>query len=123
MAAYLTNANASGILDPVALDLRSEKVIDLVVALNHLRRSTLIGADNSLVAVAIGAVVALQHKELLTVTHALRIGHRQRRLAHREEVDRIDDVCLAGTIVADKAVEALVERKLLLCEVVFLSLL
>ena len=61
------------------------------------------------VAVAIGTIITLKHKELLAVAHALRIGHSQRRLAHREVIDRVDDICFARSIIANKAIKALVE--------------
>ena len=94
-----------------------QTLVDLVVALYNLCRTALIGAYNLFVAVVVGAVVALQYKELLAVAYALRIGHCQRRLAHREIIYRVDDVGLAGAIIADKAVETLVEQNLLLREV------
>ena len=43
-------------------------------------------------AITVGVVVALQYKELLAVTHTLRIGHCERRFTHREVIDCIDDV-------------------------------
>ena len=94
-----------------------QTLVDLVVALYHLCRATLIGTYNLFVTTAVGVVVALQYEELLAVTYALRIGHGQRGLTHREVIDCIDDIGLAGAVVADKAVEALVEQNLLLCEV------
>ena len=98
-------------------DMVRQTLVDLVVALYDLRSTTLIGANNPFVAVAVGAVVALQDKELLTVAHALQVGHRQRRLTHREVIYRIDDIGLAGAIVTHEAVEALVELQLLLCKI------
>ena len=94
-----------------------QSLVDLVVALYNLRCTTLIGANNPFVAIAVGAVVALQDKELLSVTHALQVGHRQRRLTHREVIYRIDDIGLAGAIITHEAVETLVELQLLLCKI------
>jgi hypothetical protein len=94
-----------------------KSIIDLSVAFNNLRCSALVGASNLLVAVILGTIIALKNKELLAVTHTLQVGHRKRRFTHREVVDRVDDICLAGAIIADKAVKTLVEQKFLLCEV------
>ena len=94
-----------------------QTLVDLVVAFHDLRGSTLVGAYDLLVAVIVGTIVAFEHKEFLAVAHALQVCHCQRGLTHREVVDRIDDVRLAGAIVSDKAVKSLVERELLLSEI------
>ena len=94
-----------------------QSLILLVVALYDLRCATLIGAYNPFVAVAFGAVVAFEQEELLAVAHALQVGHCKRRFTHREVIDRIDNICLAGAIIPDKAVEPLVEYEILLCKV------
>ena len=59
----------------------------------------------------VGHKVAREHKKLLAVAHTLTVGHRQRALAHREVVHRIDHIGLAGTIATHDAVDTLAGDK------------
>jgi hypothetical protein len=51
------------------------------------------------------------------VAHVLPVGHRQRRLAHRKEIDRVDHVGFARSVVAHEAVDAGPEFEILFPDV------
>ena len=62
----------------------------------------------------IGGVLPLHEEEIGPVADALRVGHLQRRLAHRQVIDRIHDVGFARAVVSHQAVDAGAEGELLL---------
>ncbi len=94
-----------------------QAVVLLAAALEHLAPLAREGADDVLGAPLIGGVAAVEHEELLAVADVLRIGHRQRRLAHREVVNRIDHIGLARAVVAHEAIDAGRELELLLRDI------
>ena len=82
-----------------------QAVVLLACALDALASATCKRADNLLVTFVVGRISTLDHKELLAVANALPIGHSEGRFAHREIVHRVDDVGLAGAIVAHQTVD------------------
>jgi hypothetical protein len=60
---------------------------------------------------------AINDKAILSVEYALSVAHADCRLAHREIVDGIYDVCLARSIISDKAVYARLKDYLLLGQI------
>ena len=94
-------------------DMVREPVILLAVALEHLSALARKGADDLFALPPVGGVGALDEEKVGIVADALSVGHLQRRLAHRQVVDRIHDVGLSGAIVADQPVDTRTERELL----------
>ena len=82
-----------------------QAVVLLACALDALAPATGKRTDNLLVTFAIGGISTLDHKELLAVANALTVGHSEGRFAHREVIDRIDDVGFAGAIVTHQTVD------------------
>ena len=82
-----------------------QAVVLLSRALDALTATSCERTDNLLVTFAVGGVSALDHKELLAVANALSVGHSEGRLAHREVVDRVDDVGFTRAIVAHQTVD------------------
>ena len=91
-----------------------QPLVLLAVALEHLAPLAGKGAGDQLGASGVGQVAPLDHEEICAVADALTVGHAERRLAHREVVDRLHDVGLAGAVVPHKAVDAGAEPELLL---------
>ena len=89
----------------------------LAVAFEHLAPLAGKGADDLLGAFGIRAVLAFEEEKITAVAHALPVGHRERRFAHRQEINRVEHIGLARAVVPDQAVDVRAERKLLLRDV------
>ena len=88
--------------------------VDLAVAFEDLAVAACEGADDMLVPTLRGDIFSVEREETLARAHALAVGHAEGRFPHRQVVEGVDEVGLAGTVVAHKAVDALAGRNLLL---------
>ena len=89
----------------------------LSVAFEHLAALARERAHDALRLARIGEVLSFGEEEIRAVADALPVGHRQRRLAHREVIDRVDDIGLARPVVAHQAVDAGAQGEFLLCDI------
>jgi hypothetical protein len=61
--------------------------------------------------------LAIYQKRILAMAYTLRVGERVHRLGKGKIVHSIEDICLASTIVAHKAVDIGRESELLLANI------
>ena len=94
-----------------------QAVVLLAVAFERLAAPTGERADDLFAASVRPFVTPFEQEKLLAVTHALRIGHRESRLAHRQVVDRVDEIGLARPVVAHETIDPRGQRKLLLTDI------
>jgi len=94
-----------------------QAVVLLAVAFERLAAPTGERADDLFAASVRPFVTPFEQEKLLAVTHALRIGHREGRLAHRQVVDRVDEIGLARPVVAHETIDPRGQRKLLLTDI------
>ena len=94
-----------------------ESFVLLAVALEGFASFAGEGAHDALAAAFVGEVLAVEQEEVAAVAHVLPVGHRQRRLAHRKEIDRVDHVGFARSVVAHEAVDAGPEFEILFPDV------
>ena len=94
-----------------------QTVVLLAVALERLTAPTGKRTDDLLAAAVRPFIAPFEQKKLLAVAYALRIGHRKRRLAHRQIMNRIDEIGLARSVVPHKAIDTRGQRKLLLTDI------
>ncbi len=90
-------------------DVVGEAFVLLAVAFERLAAAARVAATYLLLAAVVGDETAVEDEKLVAVPHALRIGHREHRLGHRQTVHRIEQVGLAGAVVADETVYAVRE--------------
>ena len=81
-------------------DMRRERLVDLLVPAHLLALATPEDATGD-----IGAVMAVDGEELLADADVLHIDRVEIALAEREIVDGVEEVGLAGTVVAHEAVD------------------
>ena len=89
----------------------------LAVALEHLAALAREAAHDGFPLAGIARIGPFDEEEVGAVADALPVGHRQRRLAHREVVNGVHDVGFARAVVAHQAVDAGAQREFLLGDV------
>ena len=94
-----------------------EPFVLLAVAFEHFAAFAREGAHDVFALSSVGEILPFGEEEVGAVADALPVGHGQRRLAHRQVVDRVDDVGLAGSVVAYQTVDAPAEGKLRLLDI------
>ena len=99
-------------------DVVRQLLVLLAVAAKLLLASFLERAYDTLGAICRRLAVATVHEErLAAVPHALGVGQAEGALAHRKVVDRVEQIRLAGPVVADHAVDLRRELDLGLADV------
>ena len=94
-----------------------EPFVLLAVAFEHFAAFAREGAHDVFALSPVGEILPFGEEEVGAVADALPVGHRQRRLAHREVVNGVHDVGFARAVVAHQAVDAGAQREFLLGDV------
>ena len=84
-----------------------EFVILLAIALQSLAISTCITTHYLLGTLVVALKTSVNHKTLLSMTYALRVGYGVHRACHRQVVYGIENICLSRAIIPNKTVDAL----------------